>query len=321
MNEFDLIKRMHTIISGGRAGLTQAGSVGIGDDAAVLTVDPGRQLVITTDTLVSGVHFPVETPPADIGYKALAVNLSDLAAMGADPRWFFLAITLGKADVQWLDEFAAGMASLASSSGIEIAGGDTTSGPLSITITALGMVEPGAALLRSTGRAGDLVVVSGTPGMASWALWKLRTGETVDDQSLRALSRPQPRLDLGRALRGKATACIDVSDGLAADLEHITTASQVGAEIWLDRLPRPEAMRSLQPEARWNLQLGGGDDYELCFSIPPGMERELPALAIAGGVDLTVIGRLTSACGLRFLKPDGSGFRPTRSGYNHFPDQ
>ena len=320
MNEFDLIKRMHTIISGGRAGLTQTGSVGIGDDAAVLTVDPGRQLVVTTDTLVSGVHFPVETPPADIGYKALAVNLSDLAAMGADPRWFFLAITLGQADVPWLDEFAAGVASLARSSGIEIAGGDTTSGPLSITITALGMVDTGAALLRSTARAGDLVVVSGTPGTASWALCKLSTGETVDDRSMRALSRPQPRLDLGRALRGKATACIDVSDGLAADLAHITTASQVGADIWLDRLPRPEAMRSLQLEARWNLQLGGGDDYELCFSIPPETEPELPALAIAGGVDLTVIGRLTATSGLRFLKPDGSGFRPARSGYNHFPD-
>lgn len=321
MNEFDLIERMQAVISGGRAGLIQAGSVGIGDDAAVLTVDPGRQLVVTTDTLVSGVHFPPDTPPADIGYKALAVNLSDLAAMGADPCWFFLAITLARADVHWLDEFAAGMASLASSSGIELAGGDTTSGPLSITITALGMVDTGAALLRSTGRAGDLVVVSGTPGMASWALCQLRAGETVDDPSRRALSRPQPRLDLGRALRGKATACIDVSDGLAADLAHITTASQLGAEIWLDRLPVPGAMKSLQLEERWNLQLGGGDDYELCFSIPPGTERELTALALAGGVDLTVIGRLTTASGLRFLRPDGSAFRPARSGYNHFPDQ
>jgi thiamine-monophosphate kinase len=239
--------------------------------------------------------------------------------MGADPRWFFLAITLAQADVQWLDQFATGMASLATPSGIELAGGDTTSGPLSITITALGMVNHGAALLRSTGRAGDLVVVSGTPGMASWALAKLRAGETVDDQAWRALSRPQPRLDLGRSLRGKATACIDVSDGLAADLAHITTASQVGAEIWLDRLPRPGAMRSLQLDECWNLQLGGGDDYELCFSLPPGMEHELPALAKAGGVDLTVIGRLTEGSGLRFLKPDGSGFLPSRCGFNHFP--
>jgi len=206
------------LISASDAGLSQTGSVGMGDDAAVVTVDAGRQLVITVDTMVAGVHFPIDTPAADIACKALAVNLSDLAAMGADPRWFFLALTLPQADERWLEEFATGLATLAAASGIELAGGDTTSGPLSITITALGVVNRGEALLRSTAQAGDLVVVSGTPGLAAAGLMQWRAGEAVDSQAWRAFTRPQPRLQLGRALHGKATACIDVSDGLAADL-------------------------------------------------------------------------------------------------------
>jgi thiamine-monophosphate kinase len=321
MNEFDLIRRLQHLIGAGRTGLSQPGSIGIGDDAAVLTVDPGRQLVVTTDTLVAGVHFPPNALPADIGHKALAVNLSDLAAMGADPAWFFLALTLPHADVAWLDEFAAGVGALATACGIELAGGDTTSGPLSITITALGLVNPGAALLRSTAHAGDLVVISGTPGLAALGLAQLRAHEKADDAAWRALTRPEPRLDLGRVLRGKATACIDISDGLSADLAHIAQASQLGAEVWLERLPRPEVMRALPPEHCWNLQLGGGDDYELCFSLPAALQHELPAMAAESGVGLTVIGRLTSEPGLRFLRGDGSGFVPQRSGYNHFPDR
>jgi thiamine-monophosphate kinase len=320
MNEFDLIKRLQTLVGGGRTGLTQQGSIGIGDDAAVLTVDAGKQLVVTTDTLVSGVHFPEDSLAADVGYKALAVNLSDLASMGADPRWFFLAITLAQADVKWLDEFASGVASLAAKTGIELAGGDTTSGPLSVTITALGVVDRGAALLRSTAKSGDLVVISGTPGLAALALAQLQTGGVVDEEAWKALTRPQPRLELGKCLSAKATACIDVSDGLAADLGHITQASRVGAEIWLDRLPMLGAAESLQPEERLNLQLGGGDDYELCFALPPEMEPELPALAAGGGVDLAVIGRFTEGSGIRFLKEDGTAFAPGRSGYNHFSD-
>jgi len=320
MNEFDLIKRLHNFIGGGRSGLTQQGSIGIGDDAAVLSVDAGKQLVVTTDTLVSGVHFPEDSHAADVGYKALAVNLSDLAAMGADPRWFFLSITLVRADVEWLDEFAAGMASLAARTGVELAGGDTTSGPLSITVTALGLVDRGTALLRSTAKSGDMVVISGTPGLAALALAQLKMGGVVDEEAWQALTRPQPRLELGKCLSAKATACIDVSDGLAADLGHITQASRVGAEIWLDRLPMLVAAESLQPEERWNLQLGGGDDYELCFALPPEIEPELPELAARGGVDLAVIGRFTEGSGIRFLKADGTGFEPGRSGFNHFSD-
>ena len=278
-----------------------------------------RSVDYPVDTMVAGVHFPIDTPAADIACKALAVNLSDLAAMGADPRWFFLALTLPQADERWLEEFATGLATLAAASGIELAGGDTTSGPLSITITALGVVNRGEALLRSTAHAGDLVVVSGTPGLAAAGLMQWRAGEAVDSQAWRAFTRPQPRLQLGRALHGKATACIDVSDGLAADLGHVTRASKVGAEIWLDRLPRPGVLGKLPLEQCWNLQLGGGDDYELCFSLPPQLEREVPALAAQGGVGLTVIGRLIKGSGLKFLGRDGREFVPDRSGFDHFP--
>jgi len=320
MNEFDLIKRLQGTISRGREGLSQSGSVGIGDDAAVVTVESGKQLVVTTDTLVSGVHFPTETAPDDLGYKALAVNLSDLAAMGADPRWFFLAITLQHADVDWLDEFASGMGALAADCGILLAGGDTTSGPLSITITALGVVDRGEALLRSTAKAGDLVVISGIPGMAALGLKQLQSGGAVDAAARQALLRPVPRLELGRLLRRKATACIDVSDGLAADLAHVTHASELGAEIWLENLPRSAAMEKLRPDECWNLQLGGGDDYELCFSLPQALEPETPTLAAEAGVVLTVIGRLTKGPGIMFLKADGTNFVPGRDGFNHFPD-
>ena len=320
MNEFDLIERLHDTVSRGHTRLSQAGSVGIGDDAAVVTVEAGKQLVVTTDTLVSGVHFPAETPPSDIGYKALAVNLSDLAAMGADPRWFFLAITLEKADIGWLDEFASGMGVLAQECGIELAGGDTTSGPLCITITALGLVDIGEALLRSTARAGDLVVLSGIPGMAALGLKQFQSGGNVDAAAWQALKRPVPRLRLGRLLPGRATACIDVSDGLAADLGHVTKASRLGAEIRLERLPRCAAMEKLPPDECWNLQLGGGDDYELCFSLPPALAHELPALAEKAGVGLSVIGHLTAGPGTRFLKSDGTDFIPSRGGFDHFPE-
>jgi thiamine-monophosphate kinase len=318
LNEFELIDRLQAIINGGRKNGLPPGSVGIGDDAAVLTVDGQRQLVVTTDTLVAGVHFPLDAKPADIGHKALAVNLSDLAAMGAEPAWFFLALTIPAADIEWLDAFAAGMGALAADAGVTLAGGDTTSGPLSITIMALGMVSAGEALLRSTARAKDLVVVSGTPGLAALALHCLQHKLPVDSVAWRAFTRPEPRLKLGQFLRGWASACIDISDGLAADLGHIASASQLGAEVFLDRLPRTPAMRTLEREQLWDLQLGGGDDYELCFTLPPALERELPVLAAAGGTELTVVGRMTAAAGMRCTRPDGTAFTPARAGYDHF---
>lgn len=318
MSEFELIDRLRARINGGRKNRLPPGSIGIGDDAAVLGVDAGRQLVVTTDTLVSGVHFPRDAEPADIGHKALAVNLSDLAAMGAEPAWFFLALTLPAADGDWVDAFAAGMGALAVRTEVILAGGDTTSGPLSITITALGTVPVGEALLRGTARAKDLVVVSGTPGLAALALQRLQRKLPVDAAAWEAFARPEPRLQLGQALRRRASACIDISDGLAADLGHIASASQLGAELLLDRLPSAPAMHQLERDQLWDLQLGGGDDYELCFTLPPALERELPALAAAGGTELTIIGRMTAAAGLRYTTPDGTGFAPSRAGYDHF---
>jgi len=318
LDEFALIDRLQGIINASAAQPVPPGCVFIGDDAAVLPMDKDRQLVVTTDTLVSGVHFPAGTAPEEIGYKALAVNLSDLAAMGAQPAWFFLALTLPEANTAWLDPFAAGMGELARDSGAILAGGDTTSGPLSITITALGRVERGKALLRSTARAGDLVVISGTPGLAAFGLDQVLHANSVDEAALRALNRPVPRLALGRCLGGKATACIDVSDGLAADLGHIAGASCLGAEIMLGQLPCAPSMQQLKSERRWELQLGGGDDFELCFTLPPELEPELPFLAAAGEVSLTVVGSMTSSEGLVFSRPDGRRFVPRRTGFMHF---
>jgi len=318
MSEFDLIARLHGIINAEPSGGIPCAVVGIGDDAAVLQANPDMQMVVTMDTLVSGVHFPEETTAADVGFKSLAVNLSDLAAMGASPAWFFLALTLPQGDTHWLDAFAAGMGELATASKIQLAGGDMTRGPLSITVTAIGLVPRGAALLRSGARADDLVVVSGTPGLAALGLWQWEKKLPTDEAAWLVLNRPVPRLALGRALRGKAAACIDVSDGLAADLGHIAQASGVGAEVWVDRLPVHESLSALPAERRLGLQLAGGDDYELCFALPPGLESELPELAARAGVELTAIGRFTSAPGLHFYRKDGTAFVPERRGFDHF---
>lgn len=315
MSEFDLIRRLARATRGRGATHPHPAVVGIGDDAAVLDIDPASQLVVTTDMLVAGLHFAPDVLPEDLGYKSLAVNLSDLAAMGAEPAWHFLCLGGPVPGGDWIERFAGGMAELGAASGSELAGGDMAGGPLSIAITALGLVPRGQALLRGTARSGDLVVVSGVPGLAARAL----TDPARSDCEARArLLRPQPRLALGKALRGRATACIDVSDGVAADLGHILEASKLGAEIWLDRLPAAAAFAGLDDETRWSLQLGGGDDYELCFTLPPERESELGDLAGRGGVSLTVIGQVHQGEGLRCLRADGSEFVPGRSGWDHF---
>ncbi|MEJ2402201.1 MAG: thiamine-phosphate kinase [Xanthomonadales bacterium] len=318
MPEFDLIDRLQDRIAAPLSGRGAACAVGIGDDGAVLDVPAGRQLVVCTDTLNDGVHFPRDTAPRALGHKALAVNLSDLAAMGAEPAWFFLNLSLPREDAAWLDGFADGMGDLASDAGILLAGGDTTSGPLSVTVTALGLVEPGRALLRSGAGAGDRIVVSGTPGRAACALEMIGRGEDPGVGLRAALDRPRPRLALGRALRGLATSCIDVSDGLLADLGHILASSALGAEVFVDALPADEALASLEPAHRWSLQLAGGDDYELCFTIGSEDERRLSVLAAELGLALTVIGRVTTGGDLRVLQPGGETFVPDRVGYQHF---
>jgi len=318
MAEFDLIRRLRQAISTGPMARRHSCVIGPGDDAAVLAVPPERQLVVTTDTLVEGVHFYPQTAAADLGHKALAVNLSDLAAMGADPAWFFLALTLPVVDPGWLDPFAEGMANLAESAGIELAGGDTTAGPLSITITALGLVESGQALTRAGARDGDLVVVSGVLGCAAFACNELAAGNLPDATARRALDHPIPRLDLGRRLRGLATSCIDLSDGLLADLGHILRASGKGAGIELEHLPGSACLDYLEEAERLELQTAGGDDYELCFTIPPDRESELVRIANESGTGLTVIGRITASQELLCKTRDGAVYRPSGRGYEHF---
>jgi thiamine-monophosphate kinase len=229
-----------------------------------------------------------------------------------------MALTLPAENADWLNSFARGMAALAGQSEVVLAGGDVTSGPLSISITAVGLVEKGGALLRSGASAGDLVVVSGRPGAAANALKKLKSGEIPDARDLAALEYPEPRLILGRSLRGLATSCIDISDGLIADLGHILEQSRVGAEIDLNRLPCPASLENIPGDERWPLQLAGGDDYELCFTIPSDSEQELARLSGACGVPLSVIGTVTGREGMVLRRSDGGVYDPGRRGFLHF---
>jgi thiamine-monophosphate kinase len=318
MSEFDLIERLRERICASTAPYRGHCVVGIGDDAAVLAPPPNRQLVVCTDTLVEGVHFPIGTAADSIGHKALAVNLSDLAAMGAEPAWFFLALTLPAADTEWLERFAAGTAQLAADAGIYLAGGDLASGPLNVCVTAVGLVETGQALRRAGARPSDLIVVSGRPGAAAHALATMHSGSEPEPQDRAALDFPAPRLELGRALRGLATSCIDLSDGLLADLGHVLDASGVGAELALDSLPCPDSMAALPWRERWPLQLSGGDDYELCFTVPKASGARLDALAERCNCELSVIGAITAEQGLALREPGGGEYRPSRPGYEHF---
>jgi len=319
MSEFDLIRQLHVRINGVDGGGQSDCVVGIGDDAAVLEIPQDRQIVVTTDTLVEGVHFLSSSDAQNLGHKALAVNLSDLASMGAEPAWFFLALTVPAPDPAWLESFARGMGNLARSAGIVLAGGDTTSGPLSITITAVGLVEPGKALTRDGARPGELVVVSGQLGDAALALEILKAGGKPGPISRAALECPEPRLRLGRQLQGLATSCIDISDGLAADLGHILKASAAGAEIDMDLLPGSTSLTGLPVDQTRQLQSCGGDDYELCFTIPVNRREELAGIAGECGCPLTVIGKINASGELVCTMADGNVFVPRGRGYDHFP--
>lgn len=311
MDEFQLIQTYFAALTRGASDV----SLGIGDDAALVCVPASQQLAVTTDTLVAGRHFPLDTPPYDIGWKSLAVNLSDLAAMAAEPRWITLALTLDQPDDAWLSEFARGLGDLASRHGVSLVGGDTTRGPMSITVTALGVVPAGKASRRDAARAGDVVCVTGTLGDAALAL---KLGASAAGAELRnRLNRPEPRVLAGIRLRGLVSAAIDLSDGLAGDLSHILRASGVGAAIEIARLPAsPEFLRGLAPNlSRLALQVQGGDDYELCVCIAPGCVEG----ARAGlDVPLTVIGSVTAEPGLRFVDASGVTIAVPPHGYRHF---
>lgn len=314
MAEFDLIARIRQ-----RVATRDDVVLGIGDDAAVLRVPAGRELVVAMDTLNAGVHFPAETAPADIGWKALAVNLSDLAAMAAEPAWCTLSLSLPQADQAWLDAFLDGFLGLTALHGVALVGGDTTRGPLSVCVTVHGLVEPGRALRRDGARVGDTVWVSGTLGDAAGALAQWREGAAMDGFLRERLNRPTPRLALLPALR-LAHAGIDVSDGLLADLGHVCAASGAGALVEVDALPASEALRAnFDAETRRRLQAAGGDDYELCFTAPDAAREAILREAADAGVAVTAIGRVVEGEGVRARRADGSPWQSTRDGYDHFP--
>lgn len=293
---------------------------GIGDDAAVCEVPDGMQLAISTDTLVSGVHFPADTAPADIGYKALAVNLSDMAAMAAEPCWFSLALSIPGMDRPWLSAFSEGLLDLAAEHGLQLIGGDTTRGPLAVTITMHGLLPKGRARLRSQAKAGDDIWLTGSIGDAAAALQQWRDGGMQSMKLRHRLDRPSARVAVGIAVRDHAHAMIDVSDGLAQDLGHILQVSGVGAELELGRLPVSSSLLDFHPDdaERWQLQLGGGDDYELCFTAPPSHALAIEQALADCGVSASVIGHITAEPGLRCLTPDGGLFEWRQAGYQHF---
>lgn len=317
MSEFGLIRNHFSRVGGRRADV----SLGVGDDCALLRVPQGHELAASIDTLVAGIHFFPDCDPEGLGHKSLAVGLSDLAAMGAEPAWATLALTLLDADSAWLNAFSRGFSRLARQYGVALVGGDTTRGQLAVTVQVQGLVPEATAVLRRGARPGDLICVSGTLGDAGLALRLLAAREPVSEFLRERLERPTPRVALGLALRGVATAMIDLSDGLAADLGHILAASGVGAEIQLPDLPLSQAVRDrLAAGADWGLPLASGDDYELCFCVPEREHSRITALAERLGIRIRTIGHIRSEAGLRCLLEDGSLWDLTSSGYDHFPD-
>ena len=317
MAEFGLIDRIRARAAQVRDDVV----LGIGDDAALLQPPPGMQLVVSMDTLNDGVHFPTGTGAALVGWKALAVNLSDLAAMGAEPAWCTLSLSLPDGDPAWVDGFLDGFLALATQHRVALVGGDTTRGPLSVSVTVHGFVDPGRALRRDGARVGDAVWVSGGLGAAAAALAQWRGGGPIDSGLRERLDRPCPRVRLGRALAGVATACIDVSDGLLADLGHVCTASGVGVVLDVDALPGAGMLRThFDADAVRRLQATGGDDYELCFTLPAGADAV--ALAAAGaaatGIEVTRIGTVVAGQGVRALDREGRPWRPDSAGHEHF---
>ncbi|KAF1708854.1 thiamine-phosphate kinase [Pseudoxanthomonas kalamensis DSM 18571] len=312
-HEFDLIRRIRE-----RVAKRDDVVLGIGDDTALLQLPPDRQLAVTTDTLNAGVHFPIDTAAADIGWKALAVNLSDLAAMGAEPAWCTLSLSLPQIDDDWLDGFLQGFLSLAERHGVALVGGDTTRGPLSACVTAMGTLRPGAALRRAGAKVGDDIWVTGTLGDAAAALALLQQGEAPDATLRERLDRPTPRVAAGMRLAGLAHACVDVSDGLLADLGHVCEESGVGAEARIDALPASPALLQIGANSRSAWQAGGGDDYELCFTASPQLSEDIQRAMDFAETAVTRIGRIVAGQGARALTAHGHEWEPPLLGYEHF---
>lgn len=318
--EFDLIARYFDRFKSVRRDV----QLGIGDDCALLTVAEKQLLAISTDTLVSGIHFLADIDPADLGYKALAVNLSDLAAMGADPAWLSLALTLPEVNEEWLKAFSDSLFEQMNYYGMQLIGGDTTRGPLSMTLTIHGLIPAGRALTRSGARIGDWIYVTGTLGDSAAGLAILQdrlqvTDRTSRDYLLARHLRPQPRVLQGQALRDLASSAIDISDGLISDLRHVLNASECGARIELDELPMSQTLTSnaeADQALRWALT--GGEDYELCFTVPEINRGALEVALSHLGADYTCIGQIgPQSEGMKFYRDQQEVELPW-SGYDHF---
>ena len=317
MGEFELIRNFFAAAPCAQGG--EGVALGIGDDCALLDVPFGEQLAISTDTLVAGVHFADPCDPFLLGQRSLAVAASDLAAMGATPLAFTLALTLPTVDADWLEAYARGLNLMAQGCGLRLIGGDTTRGPLCLTLTVFGRVPNGQALTRSGAQPGDLLCVGGELGNGAGALPlvlnQLSAGASIAEPLLAHYWSPQPQLALGQALRGKATAALDISDGLLADCGHIAAASRVGLLIENDRLPISLALQEFLGDAgAQQAALSGGDDYVLAFTLPA---VELPTL-LADGWPIHVIGRVVEGQGVGLLDVDGQDITPTIRGYQHF---
>jgi thiamine-monophosphate kinase len=326
LSEFELIDIIRQECTLARADVV----LGNGDDAAVLQVPPGQHLVACTDMLIAGRHFPLDTAPEDIGWKALAVNLSDLAAMGARPAWCLLALSLPSPDAEWLRAFARGFAELAAQHQIALVGGDTTRGPLSVTVTALGLIPAGSALTRAGAAVGDRVLICGRLGWAAAGL-SLRLGGALAAgasdpagspaaQWIDALNRPVPLVAAGQALRGIASSAIDISDGLLADLGHVLRASGVGAELRVEQMPgHSELRQQLGSERARDCMLAGGDDYALCFTVPvERVDDALAALQASGAGQVADIGCICAGSGVVVLDAMGQAINLERRGWDHF---
>ncbi|MDQ2916199.1 MAG: thiamine-phosphate kinase [Pseudomonadota bacterium] len=321
MNEFELIERYFR-----RTPRNADIRIGIGDDGAVIAPAAGMEYVISVDMLVEGLHFAADADPVRLGHKTLAVNLSDLAAMGALPRFVLLAGALPTPDPAWLAAFMRGFDALAALYDVELIGGDTTRGPRTLCVTAIGELPIGSALTRAGANPGDTIFVSGTLGDAALALAVAAGHTRVDEAALPALRRrldaPEPRIALGVALRGIASSALDLSDGLTGDLGHILAASRVGATIDLAAIPCGDALRARQNGAERALALdcllAGGDDYELCFTAQPAMRERIDALALALGVPLTAIGAITADAGLVIRDEHGRSLPSLPRAFDHF---
>ena len=313
--EFELIARHFT-----RA--VQRAALGVGDDCALLRVQPGMQLAVSCDMLVEGRHFVSTVAPERLGHKALAVNLSDLAACGAEPLAFTLALALPRGDDAFVAALAQGMLALADAHGIELVGGDTTAGPLNLCLTVIGQVPPGQALLRSGARAGDDLWVSGELGDARLALEVLRGRVALGGEDFervrRAMELPQPRVALGLALRGVASSAIDLSDGLVGDLGHVLQRSGVSARVELDALPRSSVLARQAAALQQECLLAGGDDYELLFTAPHDSRAAVAAAARQAGVPVTRCGLITSGAGLQVVDGAGQALTLHQRGFDHF---